>query len=76
MSIQREIVDGLPNDTAIVSDSPESFLADTTHPLSMTPQGRLRVSMVSSDIESVWINTFNNPWASCINLWEMESSYV
>jgi hypothetical protein len=48
---------------AIVSDTPESFVADTIRPLSLTSEGRLRVSMVPADIDRVWNDVFDNPWS-------------
>jgi hypothetical protein len=45
-----------------VSDTVESYVSDTVRPLSITADGRLRVSTVPADIEQVWQHTFDNPW--------------
>lgn len=49
---------------AVVSDVPNSFSIDTVQPLSMTAEGRLRVSAVMSQIDQVWQGTFSSPWFS------------
>lgn len=46
----------------VVSDVPNSFSIDTVQPLSLTAEGRLRVSAVMSQIDQVWQHTFDNPW--------------
>lgn len=57
-SLQGPMIQGL------VSDSPESFISGDVHPLLLTSEGRLRVSAVNSDINQVWQNTWDNPWAA------------
>lgn len=47
---------------ALVSDTPESYIANTIRPASITPEGRLRVSAVNSDVMHCWQNTFNDPF--------------
>lgn len=49
---------------AVVSDVPSSFLTDTVQPLSLTADGRLRVSTVMSQMDQVWRGTFTSPWFS------------
>lgn len=49
---------------AVVSDVPSSFLTDTVQPLSLTADGRLRVSTVMSQMDQVWHGTFTSPWFS------------
>lgn len=58
-----------------VSDSPESYTAATIQPLSLTPEGRLRVSSVEADITRVWQQTFDDPWTFS-DPWAQESLYV
>src|SRR4051812_13661701 len=53
-----EIQEVLPR--AIVSDVPVSYVTDAVQPLSLTTQGRLRVSSVAADITQVWQNTFGD----------------
>lgn len=48
----------------LVSDVPDSFLVDTIRPLSLTSDGRLRVSAAISQIDQVWQGTFASPWFS------------
>lgn len=48
---------------AVVSDVPQSYVDGYVQPLSLTADGRLRVSTVSSDITRIWQNTFNNFWS-------------
>ena len=52
-----------PLTQAVVSDTPESYAADTVRPLSMTADGRLRVSVTTSPNELIWQSTFSSPWA-------------
>ena len=59
----------------VVSDAPETYQDDAVQPLSLTNQGRLRVSSVQADIEQVWGHTFDSPWPSD-NPWEIEDLYV
>lgn len=54
----RSVTGGLVNDT------PQSYSPNDIRPLSLTSDGRLRVSSVDALNESVWRNTFNNPWDS------------
>lgn len=61
---------------AVTRDTPPSYDPGTIQPLTMTSEGRLRVSTVSADINNVWRGTFNNPWASHSNPWAQESHYV
>lgn len=60
---------------AVVNDSPVSFETGSVQRLSLTTQGRLRVSMVEADTTQVWQHTFTSPW-STDNPWELESPYV
>lgn len=60
---------------ALVNDSPTSYATETVQPLSMTNQGRLRVSTVAADVTQVWQHTFESPWSDD-NPWQMESPYV
>lgn len=46
----------------LVNDVPSSFLSGNIQPLSLTSEGRLRVSTVPSDIQNIWRGTFNSPW--------------
>lgn len=48
--------------SALVSDTPSSYIPDSTQMLSLTSEGRLRVSSVDSTIEKVWSTFDNNPW--------------
>lgn len=63
-ALNRPVVQG------VVSDVPNSLPLDTAQPLSMTPEGRLRVSAVPAQIDQVWQNTFNNPWYSNDSFYE------
>lgn len=47
---------------AVVSESPHSYLDDELRPLSLTAEGRLRVSTYPALIDQVWQGTFANPW--------------
>lgn len=47
---------------AMVSESPSSYLDGVVQPLSMTSEGRLRVSAVQSYYDHIWGTTFNSPW--------------
>lgn len=58
-----EIQEVLPR--AIVSDVPASYTSDDVKPLSLTAQGRLRVSAVAADIDRVWQNTFSDGGWAC-----------
>lgn len=47
----------------LVNDTPDTYIAGVIQPLSLTPEGRLRVSSVPSSINQVWQETFSaNPW--------------
>ena len=46
----------------LVNDVPSSYLAGYVQPLSLTAEGRLRVSVVNADINRIWQNTFSNPF--------------
>lgn len=46
----------------LVNDTPQSYVANQLQPISLTAEGRVRVSAVSADINRVWNNTFNNPF--------------
>jgi hypothetical protein len=59
-----------------VNDSPQSYDVDTLQPLSMTADGRLRVSTVISDVNRVWQHTNDDPWTADGSSWEQELSYV
>lgn len=58
-----------------VNDAPQSFRPDTLQPISLTTEGRLRVSTVVSDNGQLWQHTFDSPWSDD-NQWDMESLYV
>lgn len=60
---------------AVVSESPPSFSDDTIQPLSITAQGRLRVSSVQADIEKVWQGTWGDPWGSANNAFFKENLF-
>lgn len=49
---------------AVVSDTPQSYVSATIQPLSVTSEGRLRVSTVESYNDRIWQHTFESPWAS------------
>lgn len=61
---------------AVVSDTPNSFAADTVQPLSLTAEGRLRVSMVVADVDRVWRDTNDDPWEQENPFAMEESLYV
>lgn len=44
--------------SAVVSDTPEAYTPAQIQALSMTIDGRLRVSAVTADITKIWQNTF------------------
>lgn len=46
----------------LVNDVPASYLVGQLQPVSLTSDGRVRVSAVSSDVTKVWNNTFDNPF--------------
>lgn len=46
----------------LVNDVPSSYLAGQVHPLSLTAEGRLRVSAVPADTKSIWNNIFDDPF--------------
>lgn len=48
--------------TALVTDVPQSYIPESSHPLSLTSEGRLRVSSVDSMIDKVWQGYHDNPW--------------
>lgn len=48
----------------VVNDTPNSYVAGELRPMSMTPEGRLRVSTAPSYIDDVWNMTFDGPWAA------------
>lgn len=58
----------------MVNDTPQSYNDAEAHPLSLTPQGRLRVSSVQSDNLFIWQNTFNNPWGDD-NIYKTGNNY-
>lgn len=58
-----------PLSQAIVSDSPESYTPGYVQPLSMTSEGRMRVSAVIADIDRAWQHTFDNPWPAGTAAW-------
>lgn len=64
-----------PTTNAIVSDVPQSYIDGQIQSLSITANGRLRVSSVHADIERVWQNVQDNPWTTD-NPWMMENPYV
>lgn len=68
-SVAGPLVQGLVNDT------PNSYTVGTVQPLSLTAEGRVRVSAVESDLNRIWNHTFESPWPSD-NAWEIESLYV
>ena len=76
MTIQRQILDSSPEDSAVVSDTSENFNPDTTHPLSITPEGNLRVSVTNFNVLGIWSNIFDNPWKDDLNPWKEEIRYV
>lgn len=51
---------------ALVSDTPETYTSGDIQPLSITNQGRLRVSTIAADIDRIWQNTFDadSGWAA------------
>lgn len=59
----------------VVNDTPSSYIVAAIQPLSLTPEGRLRVSSVNSDIKQAWQNTFDDSWPGD-GLWEMSNPYV
>ncbi len=46
----------------LVNDTPNSYQSGIIQPLSLTTEGRLRVSNVDSYIDQIWQHTFENPW--------------
>jgi hypothetical protein len=46
----------------LVTDLPQSYLPNSIYPISLTAEGRLRVSSVEADINKIWQGTFNDPW--------------
>lgn len=54
---------------ALVTEAPQSFVDGEVQPMSLTSQGRLRVSSVQSDVEKVWQNTNDDPWGGLSNSW-------
>lgn len=59
----------------VVSDTPQSYTPDTLQPISLTSEGRVRVSMVQADLTQVWQHTTEDPWVMG-DPWEIESLYV
>lgn len=57
-TINRIVVQG------IVSDVPPTLPVDTVQSLSLTQDGRLRVSSAPTLMDQVWQGTFNSPWYS------------
>ena len=58
-----------PLTQALVNDVPQSYVPDTVQPLSLTSDGRLRVSTIASDLTQAWQSTLDNPWASDNSPW-------
>jgi len=52
---------------ALVNDTPSSYSIDSVQPLSLTAEGRLRVSSVDSNIDKIWQETFDDPWNDMID---------
>lgn len=48
----------------VVSETPPHLDPDTMQPMSLTNEGRLRVSTVITDNSRVWNGTFASPWGS------------
>lgn len=46
----------------LVNDVPSSYIAGQLQPLSLTSEGRLRVSAVPADIQKIWNGTFGYPF--------------
>lgn len=62
--------------SGLVSEAPQSLNDGDTQPLSLTAQGRLRVSSIQADIERVWQSTTADPWGSLNNQWDLGELYV
>lgn len=75
-STNRQIVssDGSQQVGAIVNDTPNNYTPGDVKALSLTPEGRLRVSTVPSDINNIWQHTFDAMGYD--NPWEMESYFL
>lgn len=59
----------------LVNDTPNSYEVGVLQPLSLTAEGRLRVSAVPADVGRVWQETFESPWFED-DPWAMENPYV
>jgi len=51
---------------SLVNDSPLSLLQGTVQPLSLTSEGRLRVSSVDSYFDKIWEHTFEDVWGTSL----------
>lgn len=60
----------------LVTDTPSTLIDGDIQPLSLTPQGRLRVSTVQADIEKIWQSTWDNPWDDVADQWFVENLYA
>lgn len=60
----------------VVNDSPQSYLDGIVRPLSLTSQGRVRVSTVQADVGQVWESIQDSPWSFTESPWVRESVYV
>lgn len=59
----------------LVNESVQNHFDGVLAPLSLTYDGRLRVSSMPADITRVWQGIFGNPWPSD-NTWESGACYV
>ncbi len=53
---------------ALVNDVPNSYSIGAIQPISLTSEGRVRVSSVQADINQIWQNTFDNPWEDIVSV--------
>ncbi len=67
--------DGSMQVGAVVNDTPNSYNPGDVKALSLTPEGRLRISSTPSDLSQCWQTTLDDPWAE-IGSWGMENQYV
>lgn len=54
----------------LVNDTPDTYFAGVIQPLSLTAEGRLRVSSVESTLNHIWQDTFSaDPWDDTDSPW-------
>lgn len=61
---------------ALVADVPQTYEDGSSQPLSLTTDGRLRVSTAPSLVDQVWQGTFDSPWGTIISAADIDYSFA